>query len=200
MKAIIFDFDGVIHDSFDFHRNKIIEFSGFELPEQVFKDIHNGNFFHNVPEGIKGIDWEEYIDYIYCEQSKLEIKEETRNIILELNKQYELYVVSSGGTNNISDYFVNNRIVSVFKEILGLESYRLKVDKFKFIFGKHNLRSEDCIFVTDTLGDILEANEVNVKTVAVDFGYHNRETLTKGKPYKIISHLRELVEIMKTKI
>ncbi len=200
MKAIIFDFDGVIHDSFDFHRNKIIEFSGVELPEQVFKDIHNGNFFHNVPEGIKGVDWEEYKDYIYCEQSKLEIKEETRNIILELNKQYELYVVSSGGTNNISDYFVNNRIVSVFKEILGLESYRLKVDKFKFIFGKHNLRSEDCIFVTDTLGDILEANEVNVKTVAVDFGYHNRETLAKGSPYKIISHLRELAEIMKTKI
>lgn len=199
MKAIIFDFDGVIHDTFDFHRNKIREFTGVSLSEQDFRDIHNGNFFYSVPEEIRNVKWEEYRDYIYHEQSRMEMKEEMRDILLELNKKYELYIISSGGTRNISDYLENNKIISVFREVLGLETHRSKVDKFKFIFEKYTLCSEDCIFVTDTLGDILEAHKVNVRTVGVDFGFHSRRTLQEGNPYKIISHLGELEKVIETK-
>ena len=42
MKAIIFDFDGVIHDTFEFHRGKHQKFFGIDLPVQLFKDLHNG--------------------------------------------------------------------------------------------------------------------------------------------------------------
>jgi hypothetical protein len=40
MKAIIFDFDGVIHNTFAFHKNKIEEFAGVNFSEDEFKDIH----------------------------------------------------------------------------------------------------------------------------------------------------------------
>ena len=93
MKAVIFDFDGVIHDTFDFHRNKVNEFAKVELSEQEFKDIHNGNFFHSIPDGIKSINWEEYRDYVYQEQSSLEIKEETRDVILKIDTHALTHVV-----------------------------------------------------------------------------------------------------------
>ena len=198
MKAIIFDFDGVIHDTFDFHRNKVNEFAGVELSEQEFKDIHNGNFFQSVPEGIKNINWEEYRDHIYHEISNLEIKEEVRGAILELGKNYELYIVTSGGRKNIVDYLENNGILSVFKEILGCESHTSKIEKFKFIFEKNGITPNECVFVTDTLGDILEANSVAMKTVAVDYGYHDQQTLAKGNPHTVISHLRELQAAVKS--
>ena len=175
---------------------EIKDFSGVELSEKIFKDIHNGNFFKSIPDNIKNVNWEEYKRYIYPEQSSLKIKKEIKEIILRLKENYELYVVSSGGTKNISDCLSNNEITNAFIDVLGLETHKLKVDKFKFIFDKYNLTPDDCIFVTDTLGDILEANIVNIKTIAVDFGFHNKETLKKGNPYRIISHLGELQGII----
>ena len=43
----------------------------------------------------------------------------------------------------------------------------------------------------------LEANEVGIGTIAVDFGYHERERLQKGNPLKIISRFEELIETVK---
>ena len=47
-------------------------------------------------------------------------------------------------------------------------------------------------FVTDTLGDIKEANKLNIKTIAETFGFHNRQRLEKGKPYAIVDSWDEL--------
>lgn len=42
------------------------------------------------------------------------------------------------------------------------------------------------------LGDILEANKIHIKTIAVDFGYHDKKTLKIGKPFRIISRIDEI--------
>lgn len=60
-----------------------------------------------------------------------------------------------------------------------------------------DFKKDECIFITDTLGDILEANEVGIGTIAVDFGYHERKRLEKGNPLKIISKFEELIETVK---
>lgn len=194
MKAIIFDFDGVIHNTVDFHKDKIKEFSGVELSDDEFRNIHNGNFFANTVDKIRDIDWSAYKNFIYHGQSNLKIEEEMKKALLELRKNHALFIVSSGGTKNILDYLKNNGIAEVFQEVLGMDAYRSKIEKFNFIFAKHKLNSGDCIFITDTLGDILEANTVNMKTIAVDFGVHNKEILSKGNPLKIVSSVAGLVE------
>lgn len=105
-----------------------------------------------------------------------------------------LFIISSGGARTISDYLKKNGVGEIFKEVIGMDTYRSKVDKFNFIFGKYHFTAADCVFVTDTLGDILEANTLNIKTIAVDFGYHNKETLSKGNPFKIVSNVPQLME------
>ncbi|MBU4216826.1 HAD hydrolase-like protein [Candidatus Parcubacteria bacterium] len=192
MKAVIFDFDGVIHDTFDFHRKKLEEYAGLTLSEQDFRDIHNGNFFKSTVAGIQNMNWLGYRDYINLDIAALKIKDNIKKVLLELNNRYELFIVTSGGTKNISDYLKNNNVLDVFKEILGLEANKMKVDKFNFIFNRYALVPADCIFVTDTLGDILEANTVNLKTIAIDSGFHNRETLERGNPFRMISSMEEL--------
>ncbi|MFP4403632.1 MAG: HAD family hydrolase [Nanoarchaeota archaeon] len=197
MKAVIFDFDGVIHNTFDFHRKKIKDFFGIDLSKQDFEKIHECNFFKNKNGSIKNIDWTKYPNFIYDEISNLNVQNDIRDVLFKLNERYNLFIVSSGGTKNINDYLGNNGIITIFREVLGLEFDKSKVNKFKYLFDKYNLTPDNCLFVTDTLGDIIEANEVNLKTVAVDFGYHGRETLKKGNPYKIISKMDELLLILK---
>jgi len=112
MKAIIFDFDGVIHDTFEFHRGMLNEFAGVNLSVQEFKDIHNGNFFNNVPDSISGINWDDYKNYIYSDISSFVINNETKDILYELKQNFQLFVISSGGTKNITDYL---RIIRYFQ-------------------------------------------------------------------------------------
>ncbi len=193
---IIFDFDGVLADSFKFHFDKIREFTKSKFTEEEFRDIHNGNFFDKVPLALKNVKWEDYRDFIYDEQILIDIRDEIREAVLELSKNYKLHIISSGGYKNIKGFLGNNGVLECFGEILGLEACKTKVAKFNMLFDKYSIKSEECIFVTDTLGDILEAKNVGVKTIAVEWGFHNNDTLKIGNPLRIISHIDELFEII----
>ena len=63
----------------------------------------------------------------------------------------------------------------------------------KIIFSKYGIGAKDCLFITDTLGDLKEAAEVNIKTVAVTWGFHSLKTLEKGNPWVIVNTSQELL-------
>jgi len=198
VQAVIFDFDGVIHDTFEFHRDKIVKFSGVHLSAQEYRDMHNGNFHAHSVDKMKDVNWIDYRDYIRDDWVCLKIEQDIKRVLAELQKEYKLFVITSGSSNNIVEYFCNNHVDHLFDEVIGLEAHGSKVEKFKHIFCKHELLSENCIFVTDTLGDILEAHKVDVKTIAVTFGYHDENVLKKGKPYKIIERLDHIKLLLKS--
>lgn len=194
MKAVLFDFDGVLHDTFSLHRKMISDFSRYDLSEQEYRDMHNGNFHGHAVGALKSVDWKAYRDYVRENIENLVMKEQVRKTLRELKRGSDLYIVSSGGKNVIAGYLEKNNALHLFTEILGLEFHRSKIEKFRYLFEKYALNTENSIFVTDTLGDILEANEFGIKTIAVDFGFHSRETLEKGNPLAIISNFEELLQ------
>lgn len=51
----------------------------------------------------------------------------------------------------------------------------------------------DVYFVTDTAGDVIEGNRAEVKTIAVTWGFHDRERLEKAKPDIIVNTPEELL-------
>lgn len=193
MKAIIFDFDGVIADTYKYVR-ELLKKIGLQVNEKDFKDHHNGNVYESpkIPFNDK-----------YEKDYLINYPKEIHNVksffslehIKKLSKDFDLFIISSNGEKGI-EKFVNHNKFNYFKEILGMKFHRSKVEKFKFILKKYNLTKKDCIFITDTLGDILEANKLNIKTIAVTFGYHDKKTLEKGNPYKIISDLNDLDDII----
>lgn len=189
IKALIFDFDGVIHDTLDL-AYKINKKLGGTFTLDEYKDFFNGNIYEHkqiFPEKIK-----EFFELQNPLFSELKIREEIKNELLKLKKKFDLFIVSSNMEAALHAYFKNNDISHIFNEILGVESHKSKVEKFKLLMKKYGLNQEQCVFITDTLGDILEANKVGLKTIAVDFGFHERERLEKGKPLTIVSDFRHL--------
>lgn len=59
---------------------------------------------------------------------------------------------------------------------------------------EHKVAPGSAVFVTDTLGDIREAEHCGVKAIAVKGGYNDEETLKRGEPLAIVGTGRELVE------
>ncbi len=195
MKVVIFDFDGVIVDSFSAsYRSWVLSFKG--LSEEDFKARLLGNIYENKFE--KKLK-EESREGLFGEYKKrllfIPPNEDVSETLQKLKKKYLLFINSSAPEEALNEYIKKYKLNGLFEEVLGYNFSKSKVIKFKYLFEKYDLKREDCIFVTDTLGDIREANEVGLKTIAVDFGFHDREVLEKGKPLKIISEFKDLLEM-----
>lgn len=194
MKAIIFDFDGVICDSFEISYKISKEFFGDDFTEENLRELLDGNVFQN-PKITKQA--AEKLFKAYNEKLKyFEMEKVVKESLEKLAEKYSLFVISSNQEESIKTYFQNNNCTHIFKEILGAETHQSKVAKFQHLFEKYQLKAEDCVFVTDTLGDILEGKEVGVEVIAVDFGFHGRDRLEKGEPFKIVSSFDEISEVI----
>ncbi len=120
------------------------------------------------------------------------------DVIKSLTENYPLIIVSSTITSPIREYMEGHRATSYFKEIMGNDVHKSKVEKIKMIFDKYGVGPNNCVFITDTLGDIREAEKTGVKSIAVTWGFHDKETLARGNPITIVDKPEELlIEIEK---
>jgi len=193
MKAIIFDFDGVLVDSYNFNRG-IVSNVGHKVSEEDFKAHHDGNVFEEpkIPftEKTAGDFYNKYLKEIHTQSPVFSLEE-----IRSLNSKFYLFIISSNGESGIEKFLLFHRL-DYFDEVLGAKFHKSKVEKFKYLFKKYNLKADECVFISDTLGDILEGHKVGIRTIAVDFGFHDRKRLEKGNPFKIVSSFDEMLKVI----
>lgn len=192
----MFDFDGVIDNNYDLSFGLCCK-KFLNITVEEHKKQYDGNI-HLEREKLKERDTG--FDLLRClseSRKDRKIEEEIKNTLASLAKDFKLGIISSCYEYGIKDYLKNNQVENLFSFVYGLETHKLKTYKFKKILEEFDFKKDECIFITDTLGDILEANEVGIGTIAVDFGYHERERLQKGNPLKIISRFEELIETVK---
>lgn len=195
IKVIICDFDGVIINEFQTHyelaRKQITD-----LTEKEFKRLFEGNV-HSEIEKLKNRDTGFDMKYYFNEHKKtVLIKPKIRSIIKKLSGKYILGIISSAKESGAIECIRNSGLGGIFSFVYGLETHKLKTEKFNLVLENFSVSKGECIFVTDTLGDVFEAKKVGIETIVVDYGYHERETLLKGKPLEIISNLSELSEVL----
>ncbi|MBR9705076.1 HAD family hydrolase [Candidatus Pacearchaeota archaeon] len=192
IKIIIFDFDGVIENTYEKH---------FQLSKKQFKNLtreeHRELFEGNIYEKREklknrdtGFNTHDKMDEL---RDELIINDEIKNNLIKLSNKYKLGIITSAGEKKLYDYFKRNDLNKIFSFILGFETHKSKVEKFKIVINNYDFKNNEIIFITDTLGDIIEANELKIKTIAVDFGYHENERLKKGNPERIISDFFEII-------
>jgi phosphoglycolate phosphatase len=198
-KAIFFDFDGVIVDSFSFCY-EINKQNIPDLTEQGFRDKFNGNVFEglkavgiNKGTGVKFDFWAAYTP----ELNKQAIRTEISSLIRELHGKYNLFIISSTISSAIVNFLEYNKIPGCFKEVLGSDVHKNKDYKVNLILDKYHLEPKDCLFVTDTVGDVLEARKCDVRSVAVTWGFHDRDTLVTANPEAIANNPAELLLAIK---
>lgn len=200
LKAIIFDFDGVIADTFQLNVD-ITREQKKKFTLKDFRDHHNGNVWEKpVIQYTK-----EDLKYGFAEyHSRLDgdLLFPLSDQIKRLAKKYDLFIISSSPERSIEKFLKLANISKYFEKALGYYTHQSKVEKFKMIFREYKLEPEECIFVTDTLGDLREAKKVVVPTIAVTWGYHGKTRLKKGSPNVMIhdfEDLKEAVEKLKRK-
>ena len=70
---------------------------------------------------------------------------------------------------------------------------RCKIEKILYAKGHYGTNSGHTFYVCDTAGDVREAREAGVKTVAVTWGWHPRSRLERARPDVIVDDPKKLL-------
>ncbi|MDP1709362.1 MAG: HAD hydrolase-like protein, partial [Candidatus Komeilibacteria bacterium] len=105
IKAIIFDFDGVIHNTFPLHLrnlNKFVKNGDFSAEE--YRALHDGNIhvMKKSLDKLKDINFLVYRDFIKDEFTAQKITADVNTALQKLNRDYQLFIISSGGEKIIN--------------------------------------------------------------------------------------------------
>ena len=167
LKNIIFDFDWVIADSWELIY-QISKDCDPNLTREIYIDHSCGNVLHRPK-----IDYlTKWVDYFFDKYNKeLSIKHLQKSLeeLKALWQQYNLYIISSNIEKAMKKVLKESWILDLFWDILWYESHSSKVEKFKMLEQRHWVTNSNSIFITDTLWDIREANELWYRTNSGNF-------------------------------
>lgn len=115
-------------------------------------------------------------------------------ILEKLHTQFTLFIITSTFDENVLHLLDLDNYHKYFKQVLGSRIHKSKEVKFNMILDQNSLLASECLFVTDTIGDIKEAHKVGIKTIAVTWGYHNEELLKQHNPEALVHTPEELLK------
>ncbi|MDO8495044.1 MAG: HAD family hydrolase [bacterium] len=199
LSLIIFDFDGVLVDSFDlfFKLNKeALARVGLKLTKIIYRDFFNGNVHASFRSFTK--DDQQYKNFQKYRQAGLdEAYANPRlfpfaiSLVKKLSKHYPLAIASSTPRELIMQVLKKHRLEKYFFFVSGSQGHS-KEEALRAIIKKAGAQPQQTVMITDTVGDILVAQKVDLKTIAVTWGFHSKNTLSKSKPNKIIQNFKSL--------
>jgi len=194
-KLVIFDFDGVLVNtvelSFNIHKGFNPDFTWEKLQE-----ICNGNFIENMNSENKKTINKDPADFSEKYQKGLMIMNIDKilsKMIKNLSEKYILAIVSSTKSIYIKNFLKKENTEEYFSDVLGADVHSNKTIKINSLLEKYNIKPEDTVFITDSLGDVLEGNKCKVNSIGVTWGIHSRKNLEKGKPFAIIHNPIDLL-------
>ncbi|MCX6762353.1 MAG: HAD family hydrolase [Candidatus Moranbacteria bacterium] len=197
--AVIFDFDGVIVDSYQIFKDAFLDAcleSGYHQisTEEAFLNLFDGNLYESMEhtgiskEAIRII-LKNFKENAHINHNKLRFFDGVREMLSKLAEKNKIFLVSSNLTSIVQD-FLRFHKVTVFEEVLGSDKETSKVKKIEGI--KANLSNYELLYVGDTKGDMVEGQLAGAKTVAVTWGWHSEERLREANPNFVVKTPSEL--------
>jgi phosphoglycolate phosphatase len=203
MGLAMFDYDGVIVDSFDqvaadfmkaCHANGFLEIK----TKEDLAMLHQGNCYEEMMR--LGLD-EKTVDKIISDYEKItmesqyypEVFEGMPEALQKIAKKHTIVVI----TSNISAYTKKVLMlhgIDCVAGVIGAEVEKSKVLKIRKTMELYPLTP--VYYIGDTVGDILEGKAAGILTVGVAWGWQGSVELQKAAPDYLVYTPRELVDLL----
>lgn len=200
-KFVLFDFDGVIADSFAVASALAKRVCKENTPER-YRSAFEGNIYDSIeiekPGGKRpdhgddcahDLDWWDEYEKAFTTVHPFD---GIPAVLKQLHESYRFIIVTSGHRKFIEPFLSAHGLLGLFEDILDVDVHTHKTKKIEMIFNKYGITASDCVFVTDTLGDLREAAHHSMGTIACSWGFHSHETLSQGLPFRIVDSPKEI--------
>lgn len=197
-KLVLFDFDGVIADTFPI-AHAVAKKTCVYLTETEYRKTFNGNVYdaqavRNAAD--HGDRCDHFLDWWAEYRPNFDLHarpfDGMPQVVEEFSHEYTLCIVSSTRDHFLTDFLTKFDLAQFIGGVYGADIDTHKDKKFRMIFEKYGVTTKDCIFITDTLGDINEASSVGLSSIGVTWGFQDKETLLRGNPIKVVEVPGEL--------
>ena len=202
-KVIIFDYDGVIIDSYKIFVKYFIKAckkEGFSQisTEEDFLRLYEKNMYESMYN--IGMNKDQILKIVYYmkeklleNQDKIKLFPEIFDTCKNLAENNFLYIVTSNDTKVVLN-FLRSKNMDFFKDIIGSDKEPSKIKKIQYIKNMH--KSLDTYFIGDTKGDILEGKQAEVITIAALWGWHSKDILAQANPDFIVKKPEDLISLI----
>ncbi len=194
MDLLIFDFDGVIVNTFTIAFEIEKNLRGGLLTEEEYRDFFNGNVYTKLKEEEITPFFKQFIPRLMQEPPAAGMVDLIRKLKSAGRK---MVVVSSTMDEPIKQYLEKQGIADCFLRIYGATTSKSKNHKLMSALADNQVEASQAVFITDTLGDIREATNLHIPAIAVTWGYHPAETLEQGNPKVIVKTVQKLEAVLK---
>ncbi len=201
MKTIIFDFDGVLADTFDTVLALV-----HEQGHQYGVHVRNVRALRNLPlqQVLKELKVPLYKVPFLAKKVKTELNKKIRTVntftgikpaLRKLKAHARLGIVSSNSRASISAFLKKHNMQQYFDFVFTDTPVFSKTRMLKRVLKKQKLKKQDTVYVGDQLLDIKAAQKAGIAAAAVGWGYNAPAALKKAKPAFFIRKPSELTAL-----
>jgi len=206
VKVIIFDFDGTLADTLDAIvniTNRLAKIYGYKAttPEELAQ-IRN----MSSREIVKQSNISVFKLPFLLRRIKLELQDDIQQVkpiagiqesLIRLKNQGILLgIITSNSEENVKAFLQKNDMKDLFSFIYSERTLFSKDKALNKFIKRNNLIPEQVIYVGDETRDIEASKKINVKVVAVSWGFNSEEALAKQNPDFLINKPSELVDLI----
>jgi len=186
---VVFDFDGVIVNSHDLVIDHLMNlFSG--LTPELFREDRMDNslklekFTKNLlsPE----VELEKKARYSK-NKLNLNIFEGMRELLIDLSSRTRLALNTAAYDRNCLPMLQKHGLLDAFSCITTRDTKETKEENFIHIAEKLNAKLSDLLFITDTVGDLLDAEKLHIETIGVLWGLHDRSYFERRRHSNLLA-------------
>lgn len=195
---IIFDFDGVIVDSFETSYKLLSSFAENPFSEEDYRVAFEGNVYDSpVIQAIMaktgGVNDQNQFFVAYLDALKhLDPVPGIREAIEGAAKTHTLVVVSSTMSKPIREFLEHHGLLQYFDDVLGADAGKSKKEKIERLLNQYGQEASEVTFITDSLGDVKEVQPLGLNMIAVSWGYNEHERLEKAEGVTIVDDPEDL--------
>jgi phosphoglycolate phosphatase len=194
----MFDFDGVIADSFAGQSGAFVQtlagrgLDHLATPER-FLDLLESNWFAALEAAGVPADLRDELEDSFGDLPSPELFPGMAAVVERLAEAHTIIVITASRTGDVRRVLEHHRVRGV-AEVIGGDQEESKTSRIRAArrrFGP----DRPTWYVGDTVGDILEAREAGVGTVGAGWGWHGAERLRRAGPDRLVREPRDLLEL-----
>ena len=204
IKAVIFDWNGVITDSLRLDYSIFMEEmknSRVKTPGTMkfYRTLYDGNIFDKLTE--LGIEFHKDGDRVYKELfikglDKAPIFPGVKMILEKLHERYTIAMITSNYSSVVAKFNEKYGTGRLFDMVLTSDVNRYKEENIKMFLKKFSLKKSEVMFIGDTAADIAACKNSGLRIIAVTWGYHKKSRLKKEKPDFIADKPEDIIKIL----
>jgi phosphoglycolate phosphatase len=197
IKAVIFDFDSTIADSFEvFVRAiEVVLKRSRPLTSREIDDLRKCSLrevMKKLQLPLLVIKGRHEIDR---QMDRVEIFRGMPEAIKGLSKKgYKLYIVSSHAEQSMNEFLEKNKIAVSMTRVYGNIGLWGKPKGLKRLQRQEGFSADECLFVGDEIRDIEAAAKAHTTCIAVGWGFNAPDALKAHTPDAIVYNPGELVD------